>query len=108
MLYRILFEDISTKLFLPKKDRLGERKIPASHQCYYVTCYITLRCMHKIQVCYHWKSESDFDLSRAFKVKCDGAIRLPICGFLSMFISNVLPNSAFRKAIHGLPVKPKL
>ncbi len=36
----------------------------------------------------------DFDLSRSLKVKCDGAIGLPIYGFLSMFNSNIWPNMA--------------
>ena len=34
----------------------------------------------------------DFDLSRSFNVKSDGAIGLPIYGFLSMFNSNIWPN----------------
>ncbi len=35
------------------------------------------------------KNLSDFDLSRSLKVKCEGAIGLPIYGFLLMFNSNI-------------------
>ncbi len=35
----------------------------------------------------------DFDLTRSLMVKCDGAIELPIFGFLLMFNSNMWPNS---------------
>ncbi len=35
----------------------------------------------------------DFNLSMSFKVKCDGAIGLPIYGILIMFNSNICPNS---------------
>ncbi len=36
----------------------------------------------------------DFDLSRSLKVKCNGAIELPIYGFLLMVNSNIWPNTA--------------
>ena len=36
----------------------------------------------------------EVDLSRSFKVKCGGAIELPIYGFLLMFNSNIGPNLA--------------
>ncbi len=39
-------------------------------------------------------SDLDFDLSRSLKVKCEGAIGLPIYGFLLMFNSNIGPNRA--------------
>ncbi len=32
----------------------------------------------------------DFDLSRSFKVKCDGVIGLSIYGFLLIYISNCM------------------
>ncbi len=38
------------------------------------------------------QNPDDFDLSRSLKVKCDGAIGLPIHGFLLMFNSNIGPN----------------
>ncbi len=41
----------------------------------------------------------DFDLSRSLKVKCEGAIGLPIYGFLLMFHSNIGPNSAVFREI---------
>ncbi len=36
----------------------------------------------------------EFDLSRSLKVKSEGAIGLPICGFLLMVNSNIGPNLA--------------
>ncbi len=39
-------------------------------------------------------SDLEFDLSRSLKVKCEGAIRLTIYGFLLMFNSNIGPNLA--------------
>ena len=36
-------------------------------------------------------ADLDFYLSRSLKVKCEGVIGLPICGFLLMFNSNVGP-----------------
>ncbi len=36
----------------------------------------------------------DFDLPRSLKVKCDGAIGLPMYDILLMFNSNMRPNSA--------------
>ncbi len=41
----------------------------------------------------------DFDLSRSLKVKCDGAIGLPIYGFLLMVNSNIWPNTALLQDI---------
>ena len=37
---------------------------------------------------------SEFDLSRSFKVRSNGAIRLPIYGFLLMFNGNIWPSLA--------------
>ncbi len=39
-------------------------------------------------------SDLDFDLSRSLKVKCNGAVGLPICDFLLAFNSNTWPHSA--------------
>ncbi len=36
----------------------------------------------------------DFNLSRPLEVKCEGAIGLPIYGFLLIFNSNIGPNSS--------------
>ena len=37
-------------------------------------------------------SDLDFALSKSLKVKCEGAIELPIYGFLLMFNTNIGPN----------------
>ena len=42
---------------------------------------------------------SDLDLSRSFKVKCEGVIGLLIYGFLLMFNSNIWPNTAHLRDI---------
>ncbi len=39
-------------------------------------------------------SDVDFNLSRSLKVKCDGAIGLPICDLLLVFNCNTWPNYA--------------
>ncbi len=39
-------------------------------------------------------SDLDFGLSMSLKVKCDGAVGLPIYSFLSMFHINIWSNSA--------------
>ena len=38
-------------------------------------------------------SDLEFNLLRALKIKCDDAVRLPICDFLLVFNSNTYPES---------------
>ncbi len=40
----------------------------------------------------HNLGDLEFDVSRSLKVKYEGAIALPIYGFLLMFNSNIGPN----------------
>ncbi len=76
-----------------KKDRWDSRKphLPTNN----------ILCDIRIKIFATYRSSTteylnalDFDLSNSLKVKCNGAIRLPIYGFLFMFNSNIGHNYA--------------
>ena len=82
-----------------KKDRWDSGKPPRQQ----ILFCDTQMCGNKPQanICKPYRSATtqnlsdlEFDLSRSLKVKCNGAIGLPIYGFLLMFNSNIGPKMA--------------